>query len=70
MTEDWADYFQSHIEKEMERQQDIITNAVLRSLGTRYGVKVVRKGSRLISAEPDPSVPPMQLHEYREEERA
>jgi hypothetical protein len=57
--------FNAHVLREVTRQRDAIEEAAERSLLTgEYGVKVVRNEGRLISAEPDPSVPYGEIHEY------
>lgn len=64
---EFTDLIRPYVEAEIRRQHDIVEAACERSLtdGRGFGVKVVRDGTRLLSAEPDESVPYGNIHEYR-----
>lgn len=48
------------------REYAVIEQALERALtGGQHGVKVVRRGGRLVSAEPDPEVPYGTIHEHQ-----
>lgn len=60
---DFNEYVRAAVEVAMREDQRRVEDACVRSLALDMGVLVVRKGGRVVFADPHPDVPPMEIHE-------